>query len=243
MRTLTTIVTVGLLAACGAFAAGEPLPARVERAAIEAARGAIEEPDRYEVESVRFGGADPVASPPTALRVTEIDGPDRAGRVRVRLTMLDDAGVERGTTSALVYGAVRGPALVARRMLRLNEAIPADAVALEPDVDLTRLTGTPVRDPAALAALGPRRSLGAGRALTDALLAPLPVIRRNVPVDLVVRRGSLVVRTKGRVRRDAAPGETVVAENLRTGAEIVGRVQEDGSVLVVHGATLGRAPR
>ena len=74
-----------------------------------------------------------------------------------------------------------------RRLLRRGAVVEAADLAVK-DADLTRLTAEPLRSPEQAVGLVPVRSLGAGRELTVALLAPAPVVRRGQKVPLKIEK-------------------------------------------------------
>jgi flagella basal body P-ring formation protein FlgA len=209
------------------------LAVEAERIAVELATDRVAPPDRLEILSVRFDGVDPLPAGAIDLEPIEVDGPSESGIVRVELRVAVD-GVPRGTARASVRGEVRGPVLVASETLARNEPIPADAVEVR-DVDLTRLAGEPVRALDDLDGRVPLRTLGAGRTITADLVGPALVVRRNAPVELRVRRGALTVTARGVAKTDGAPGDVIPAVNAATGSRLVGRVEADGSLLVLAG--------
>lgn len=212
--------------------------ARVEHAAAQAARARVLPPDRFEVLSSRFTGADSIPTGPMELGVLDAEGPNEWGVCKVRMRVIA-GGEPSGEAWASVRGSVRGPVLVATKPLPRGLPIPAGSVETA-ERDLTRLGEEPLRDPAGLVGRVPTRVIAAGRALTPSLLARAVVVRRGQAVELRVRRGPLIVTARGTARRDGAPGETILAENLSTGATVVGRVEADGSISVVGPAATGR---
>jgi len=220
-------MTAALAGALLALAAAGP--ASLEQAALAAATARVAAPDRFEVDSWRIV---PPGAPADAALI-EGSGPDAAGTVRL---------VFAGNVRATVHGTVRGPALVARRALPAGAPIDPRAVELA-DADLTRLAGPPLRDRAQVAGLVPRRTLGAGRVLSEDALAPAPLVRRGDPVELLVEAGRLLVRAAGIARQDGAVGDVVAAQNAATGTELLARVRADGSLLVLRAAEPGSAGR
>jgi flagella basal body P-ring formation protein FlgA len=235
-RILLTLF-IGLIAASAASATPlDPTGLRglVERQAAVAARASVAPPDRLEVLSVKFTGADPLIEGVSGIELVEGDGPNASGFLRLVFRLLRD-GVPVGTARATVRGVVFGPALVARQTLIHGKPIDRRTVELI-ETDLTRLGVEPLRDLAELTDRVPVRTLGVGRTLTRQLLRAEPVVRRGQTVDLTIERPGFTVTTKGSVRRDGAPGETIPAQNLSTGAQVVGLVRHDGSLLVVQPA-------
>lgn len=223
-----------LIAVAPAFgsddAARAALETAVQRAAADAALATVEAPDRFEIVSVRFGGAEQVPDVSPDLEVVDTTGPNAAGMVRVRMRMLD-GGETLGEARATVRGAVKGPVLVATETLARGEVVPAESVEVV-EADLTKLRSEPVRSLAALGDRVPDRTIGAGRTLEKSLLEARPVVRKGDPVELVVRNGAVTVSATGIARRDGAPGDRIVAVNASSGKELLGEVQPDGSILV-----------
>lgn len=211
------------------------LASRVLRAAARAATDSVAAPDRFEIVSSRFGGADRVAGRNVGLELVEVVGPNASGMVRTTFRLVQD-GIARGRASATVRGRVRGPVLTADRLLQRGAVIGADDVSVN-DADLTRLTAKPLRSPEQAIGLVPVRSLGAGRELTSALLAPAPLVRRGQKVPLRIENDWITIRVEGRALRDGTAGEVVPAQNAASGARVVGTVQPDGSLLVRSGGS------
>jgi len=203
---------------------------RVERAAIAAAEGRVAPPDRFEVLSVRFAGADPVDSSESTIEPVEVRGPNESGVVNVTLRISED-GLPRATVRATVRGRVRGPALRAAKTLRAGKVIGPGDIEVA-DGDLTRLREAPLRRQADVLGLVPVRTLGSGRFITPRLLAPAPVVRRGQTADLSVRNPTLVVTTAALVLQDGAPGEVVPVQTVSSGTRLRARVLPDGSLLV-----------
>ncbi|MCP3979347.1 MAG: flagellar basal body P-ring formation protein FlgA [bacterium] len=221
--------------AVGAAEAAEPsdLAARVERAAADAARAHVAPPDRLEVVSVRFSGSDPIGESSVEIEAPSIEGPNAAGILRVRVRLVEEK-LPRGEARATVRGRVVGPAVCATRTLSRGQVIQPDDVEVR-DVDLTRLTDEPVRDPAEITGRVPIRTLSADRVLTTSLVGPAPVFRRGDPIALRIAGDAMTIDVRGLALRDGVPGDVVPAENSLTGVRVEGTVQQDGTLLVVRG--------
>lgn len=235
---LLLVLSAGSLAGAG----DTPSPAAgLERAAFAAASDLVTLPDRFEPASFRFGGEAP---PPGAeFDLLNIDGPNQSGIVRMTFAVLAGQPGESDQLPrevfASVRGTVHGPALVATRAVARGDVIDAGAVELA-EMDLTRLRHAPVRDPGRIRGRVPVRTLGAGRVITENLLQPMPVVRRNQAVTLeFVRRGFSISAT-GTALADGAPGETITAVNTGTGTRVLCEVQPDGSLHVIRGLGDGR---
>jgi flagella basal body P-ring formation protein FlgA len=210
--------------------------AAIDAAARATAAERVRPPDRFETIASRV---DPVPDLPGPVAVVPLgtEGPGASGIVRVRFRLLRD-GVAVAEARATVRGVVRGPAVVAVKPLPRGRAIGPDVVAVQ-DSDLTRLLGPPLREAAAAIGRVPVRTLGAGRALTADLLASAPLVRQGEEVSLRLEQQGLTVTQSGRARRDGSPGETIPVQCLRTGALLLARVQDDGSLVVVGRAAAG----
>ncbi len=233
-------VALLLVAGAGGISSAEDaaLAACVEQAAAEAVRARIAAPDHAEVLSSRFTGADVVTGDGATIETVDVSGPAPGGTFRVRLRLLRD-GSPVGEARASVRAVVKGPALVARRGLRMGSPIQADAVEVA-ERDLTALDGAPARDVAALAGRVPARTIASGEVITARLLTAAAVVRRGKPVELRVEEGALRVIAPGTARSDGAPGDVIAAVNPATRAVVYGVVQPDGSLRVVRGASRGR---
>lgn len=120
--------------------------------------------------------------------------------------------------------AVRRPVVVAARPLPAGRALEAgDLTLAERDLHgLPRGYYTRVED-----AVGQEvaRALGAGEALTPAILRAGTVVRRGQQVTLLARTGGLAVRMGGEALADAGPGQRIRVRNLSSGREVEGVVR------------------
>lgn len=204
----------------------------VERAAVVAAQEQVTAPDSFVVTSSRFGGSDPIGTADVQLETVEVQGPNASGYVRVTFGLIVD-GVPRGQARATVRGRVQGPALLALTTLIGDEVIQTGDLEVK-QTDLTRVSAEPLRDPRQAAGRVPVRTIGRGRVLTAALVKPEPLVRRGQTVDLKIETDRMMLRARATALRDGAIGEVVPAENSVTGARLRGRVQADGSLLMVR---------
>jgi flagella basal body P-ring formation protein FlgA len=214
-------------------AEAQSLRERVEREAIRLAELQVPLPDRFEVISSRFGGADPAGGEAVVLELHEVQGPNASGSVQVHFRLLVD-GMPRGQARASVRGRVVGPALQARNVLPRGEPIDPEEVELV-ESDLTRLAQPPLRQVDELANKVPIRTLGSERVLTADLLTAAPVVFKGQTVELHYRKSRLSVRALATALRSGAPGERVPAKNRSSGVVVHGTVQSDGTLIVEGG--------
>ncbi len=216
----TPVQIIGLLVASLAANTDDPT-AMAERL--------VAAPDRFEVVSVSV--TEDSLAPGERYELVEATGPDLSGRARLRLRVRASDGSPVRETLATARGVVRGPALVARRALRRGSAVSSADLELR-ECDLTRATGTPLRDPDGLVDRVPLRTLGAGRCLTADLFGPAPVVHRGRPVELRYMTHGLTVVAAGTARADGAPGDLVPALNTSSGTLVTGRVTADGALVI-----------
>ena len=120
--------------------------------------------------------------------------------------------------------AVRLPVVVAARPLPVGRALGAADLALaERDAHgLTRGYFTRVED-----AVGQQvsRALGAGEAVTPAVLRAGTVVRRGQQVTLLARTDGIAVRMGGEALADGGTGQRIRVRNLSSGREVEGVVR------------------
>jgi len=77
-----------------------------------------------------------------------------------------------------------------------------------------------------------RGSIREGRRIRRTDLRQPILVRRNALVDIIYRRGSLVIRGEGRALRDGGKGEAIRVMNLDSRTIVTGRVAPGGQVEV-----------
>jgi flagella basal body P-ring formation protein FlgA len=77
-----------------------------------------------------------------------------------------------------------------------------------------------------------KRDVAPGVILTTLMLDNPQVIHRGETVNLVVENKQLLVSTKGKAQEPGKVGEKIRVKNLTTDRELVGKVANDGTVLV-----------
>ena len=77
-----------------------------------------------------------------------------------------------------------------------------------------------------------KRDVAPGMVLTTLILDSPQVIRRGETVTVVVENKQLLVKTKGKAEEPGRVGERIRVKNLSSDREVVGRVADDGTVVV-----------
>ncbi|PRX33867.1 flagella basal body P-ring formation protein FlgA [Meinhardsimonia xiamenensis] len=124
-------------------------------------------------------------------------------------------------------GPALAEALVAARTIRAQEVITAADLSVTP----AAIPGA-LSSPEEAIGLEARVALYAGRPIRPEDLGPPAVIERNAIVTLVYRKGRLTITAEARALGRAGVGDVLRVMNLASRNTVVGRVREDGSVLV-----------
>ena len=77
-----------------------------------------------------------------------------------------------------------------------------------------------------------KKDVAPGAVLTMLILDSPQVIRRGETVTIVGENKQLVVRTKGKAEDSGRVGEKIRVKNLSSDREVVGRVADNGTVIV-----------
>lgn len=118
--------------------------------------------------------------------------------------------------------------VLARRTLRAQTLISAADLQLVPDSYAGALS-----DPSEAVGLETRVAIYAGAPITSELLQAPAIISRNQIVDMVFRRGGLLIRAEGRALDRAASGDTIRIMNLSSKVVLRARVQPNGEAHVL----------
>jgi len=182
------------------------------------------------IRSVQLPGTIRIPSGPFHAQVSLPAGSDLVGRVRVAIKFtVDDRPVKEVWVTADI--ARFGPVVVAKRAFGRGEVVGNDDVQVDRRElsELPRGTLTALDDAIGMRTRSPVLPYAA---LTrDQLTAP-PVVRRGDVVLLVLERGGLRITAPGEAREDAARGAAIHVLNRTSRQEVVGRVQEPGTVVV-----------
>lgn len=128
---------------------------------------------------------------------------------------------------ALMAGSAAAETVVATRTIRPQTILTAADLAVQP----SEFPGSFAR-PEALIGQETRVVLYAGRPVLPEDIGPPAVVERNQIVTLAYARSGLSIRIEGRSLARAGVGEKVRVMNLQSRATLMGRVRDDGTILV-----------
>lgn len=121
--------------------------------------------------------------------------------------------------------------LVSKGRIKSRESLSRNDFTIE-RVEVGNLIGEPISDFATLEGMRASKTIQRGKALTEEMIEPIPVIKRGERVKLIYESGSLRVEAYGIARKDAVKGEMVEVKNTDSGKKIFGRAVSEGIVLV-----------
>ena len=133
-----------------------------------------------------------------------------------------------GCVFACLATSLVAETLTAARVVRPNAIIgPADLGvisvsvpgALTPDADVVGLEA--------------RITLYPGRPILPDHVGPAALVEHNQPVLVIFRRGGLTISADGRALSRGAEGDTVRVMNMSSRTTVSGKVQPDGSIIVL----------
>lgn len=128
---------------------------------------------------------------------------------------------------ALLAPAAAADTVVATRMLRAQEVIGPQDVAVRPED-----TDGALSDPRDAVGLELRTNVYAGRPISADDLGPPALVERNQIVVLNYHRAGLAITTEGRALSRGGAGEQIRVMNLASRTTVSGTVLVDGSVNV-----------
>jgi flagella basal body P-ring formation protein FlgA len=99
-------------------------------------------------------------------------------------------------------------------------------------IEVGNLIGDPISDYTLLEGMRASKTIQRGKALTEEMIEPIPVIKRGERVKLIYESGNLRVEAYGIARKDAVKGEMVEVKNTSSGKQICGRAVSEGIVMV-----------
>jgi flagella basal body P-ring formation protein FlgA len=104
-------------------------------------------------------------------------------------------------------------------------------------VDVRRLPGNVVVDPANLIGKSPRRAIRPGQPVRAADLREPLLVSKNSLVVLRLETDRMVLTAQGRALEDGANGQVIRVKNTKSNVTINGVVAENGTVRVLRTAT------
>ncbi len=166
--------------------------------------------------------------PKGAVASVEWRSAPRAGKMSVRVAVYSREKIVGQGWAQLDIAPVRD-VIVAKRAIRAGDPLAAGDIALErrPSAD----GGAWEVDPQVLVGSPAMRDIGAGEVLTKIVVAGPPPIARGSGVDVVAKRGGVVVSTRGTLERAARPGEATAARTA-SGLLVKGRLTDAHTLLV-----------
>ncbi len=206
--------------ALGSAGAMHPVAAIAEAARAEARRLAPPDTAGLKVEDVRVDERLRLARCMAPLAARPAPGSRVGGRVTIEVECAQPAW----RVFVPVTLAVRLPVVVAARPLPAGQSIAAaDLRLVERDVHaLTRGYYTRIEDAVGLSVA---RALGAGEAVTPAVVRSGTLVRRGQKVILLAQAGGLAVRMGGEALSDAGIRQRIRVRNLSSGREVEGVVR------------------
>ena len=121
------------------------------------------------------------------------------------------------------------PVWVAARDLSRGARVASGDLRL---ADAKRPPHDALRSESAALGMELRRAVREGRVVRSRWLLRPSAVKRGDQVAIVLRRGGLEIRGRGRAVTDGAVGDRIRVVNSDSRRQIVGRVEEDGSVHV-----------
>jgi len=125
--------------------------------------------------------------------------------------------------------SIHGPALVAARPLARGERITATMISTEA-VKVNASRRGIIRTPAEVIGMEVRRPVQTGTVITPDILAAPDAVERGDHVIITAQSGAFSVSSRGKALANAAVGEQVLVENLRSARTIKARVVAPGHV-------------
>jgi flagella basal body P-ring formation protein FlgA len=152
----------------------------------------------------------------------------KAGRMSVMLAVYHHEKIIGNGWAQLEIAPLRD-VVVAKRDLRAGDLVMLGDVAREKRP--TKDRGAWEVDPDVLAGAVTMRDIRVGEILTKTTVAGPPPIARGSGVDVVAKRGSVTVSTRGTLERAARPGESTAARTA-SGLLVRGRLVDARTLLV-----------
>lgn len=129
---------------------------------------------------------------------------------------------------SMLAGLVHADTLTAIHVIRPNTIIEAGDLGAISQVIPGALSGD-----ANIVGLEARVTLYPGRPILPTHVGPAALVERNQPVVVIFRDRGLVISADGRALSRGAEGETIRVMNLASRTTVSGKVQSDGSIVVL----------
>jgi flagella basal body P-ring formation protein FlgA len=168
--------------------------------------------------------------PRGAVASVEWRSAPRAGKMSVRVAVYQKEKIVGQGWVQLDIAPMRD-VIVAKRPIRAGDPVADGDIAVErrPSTE----AGAWEVEPAVLVGSPATRDIRAGEIITKLIVAGPPPIARGSGVDVVAKRGGVIISTRGTLERSARPGEATAARTA-SGLLVKGRLT-DAHTLVVEG--------
>lgn len=164
------------------------------------------------------------------VRVSVPAGAQRKGEVRCETEIVVRGDVVRRFPLSVVVRTI-GDALVADRLLDRHAVVAAGDVEVQ-RIETTEYAEQPPASVSELAGWRLKRIVPAGTVLLRSMFEPVPLVRSGRQVTILVRSGSIRVRTSGVARGDGGKGDRVAVRPANGRKEISGVVVANDVVQV-----------
>lgn len=168
------------------------------------------------------------------IEVTRLDYRIETGQFRAELAASD-------TTGSRPLLAVRGSAVETLRLPVLSREIRRGENITRGDIVFAefprhRIKGNIVQERIAIVGKAAKRTLGAGRPLTDQDIEEPRLVRRNELVTMVFKTPGMLLTARGRALSDGSAGQLIQVMNTQSNRIIEGNVRPDGTIAVMAAA-------
>lgn len=165
-----------------------------------------------------------------AIIVSCREYPIPSGYFPLKVLLQDGSGAIRNISTSVDISFFE-KVLVSKGRIKSREPLSRNDFTIK-RVEVGNLIGDPISDFALLEGMRSSKTIQRGKALTEEMIEPIPVIRRGERVKLIYESGNLRVEAYGIARKDAVKGEMVEVKNTVSGKRISGRAMSEGIVLV-----------
>lgn len=149
----------------------------------------------------------------------------------VRFALMDARGTRLGEWQYTVRCERWENAYVATRQINAGESLtPADFV--EQKVDTLRLSQSIVPTGTALADYQMTQAMNAGQPLYWRNVSARPLVRKGQTVDVLARKGAMMITMKARALEDGAAGATIAVRNTTSRQDFSAQVINENTVQI-----------